>query len=175
MQAGTQQDVFEVGDLAQMVSPKSGLPVSTYGVNGGPYWIVGVHPAVDPVHRSLHPQLVDFLYQTEYRPGITRFPGFNFRKIAGRKAIIFQKGDLVHLRRRMPWEDEGMFKALLDLHGSGLFKVEDAEWTRTTFDQDAPAHPQWVTLDRHDSQGKWHKSSPGIIKISGFYLTKLPI
>ncbi|TSC82547.1 MAG: hypothetical protein G01um101419_553 [Parcubacteria group bacterium Gr01-1014_19] len=175
MQATTQKETFEVGNCAHMVEPTTGEPLRGAPYGTGPFWIVGVRPAVDESFLSMHPQMVDFLHHGEYRPGVARTSGFMFRKVPNKKVDIFKPDDLVRFRRRMPEERGELFKVLLDLHGPDWLRVEDVEYDKTSSDQGISAHPQWVTLNRRDSHGKWQRSNSGIIKVSGFYLSKLPI
>ncbi len=143
----------------------------------GKYNILSVRPASGDEQR-LHPQLVRIIYRPlgSYLLTTMELSGYWFYKEpGGRNVVIFQRDDIVQIRHlSSPAEksrDYSGEQSLLDIYGPSTFRVANVGLVITS----APryAHPQWVTLNRHDCVGLWRNLCPqGVPRISGFFLEK---
>lgn len=141
----------------------------------GNFFIASVRRAIG-AEMKLHPQVVRIIYRPRGQDALTttEVSGIWLER-TGRRVSIFERNDIVKLRIfKEPIDKSRLYggeECLADQYGPSTFRVERVEWTITS----APefAHPQWVTLDRHDCIGSWRSHrSQGIPRISGFFLEK---
>lgn len=183
------KQLFEAGELVrwipsiddEWVNPdKLGTqPRELYG--HGPFWIYAVTEDKRPI--ALHPQEIQVICRIKDGSSAMIVPlalsGYWFEKVPERKVEIFHADDMIRVRTEMSLADslrayhgEGG-RPLDQKYGTNWFRVEKVEFNPCSWEGEC-AHPQWVTIDRRDcTNGVWRRSSPGIPRLSGFFLERM--